>query len=56
MDTLHSPPDVKPDRVQELEAACRAEHQRGLAGHWSYSLVRHQAMLRQLKAEREKTK
>ena len=43
-------------RIRELEAACRAERQRGLDGHWTYSLVRHQAMLRELNAEREKAK
>jgi len=43
-------------RIRELEAQCRAERQRGLDGHWTYSLVRHQALYRELLAAREKSK
>ena len=37
-----------------LERKCKAERQRALAGHWSYDLPRHEEMVRQLKAARER--
>lgn len=56
MDMPSTPISDRSERIRELEDACRAERNRGLAGHWTYSLVRHQTMLRELKAEREKAK
>lgn len=40
------------ERIAALETACRHERQLGLDGHWSYSLVRHQALIRRLRAAR----
>jgi hypothetical protein len=39
-------------RIRELEDQCREERQRGLAGHWTYSYIRHQQLMRELKRER----
>lgn len=37
--------------VLNLEAICRAERQRGIAGHWSYDKGRHDAIFKLMKAE-----
>jgi hypothetical protein len=38
--------------VAKLEAALRAERRRGRAGHWSYDLARHAALLGAWRTER----
>lgn len=38
-------------RVALLRRALRAERQRGIAGHWTYDLGRHWALLRCYRAE-----
>ena len=40
-------------RVGLLRKALRAERRRGLAGHWTYDLARHSALLRCYKREVE---
>lgn len=37
--------------LSRLRAALRAERQRGIAGHWSYDLARHRALLNAYRAE-----
>lgn len=39
--------------VARLEDACCGERRRGLVGHWTYSLPRHDRMLRLLTRERD---
>lgn len=38
--------------ILHLEKTCRAERQRGLAGHWSYDVARHSQLRALLDAER----
>lgn len=38
--------------VARLERALRDERRRGVAGHWTYDIVRHAEILAALKAER----
>lgn len=38
--------------VARLERALRGERRRGLAGHWSYDLMRHAELLAAIKEER----
>lgn len=38
-------------RLNRLARALRSERRRGLAGHWSYDLARHHALLQAFKAE-----
>ena len=38
-------------RIDALKRALRAERQRGIAGHWTYDLARHWALLRWYRAE-----
>ena len=37
--------------VQKLRRALREERRRGVAGHWTYNLARHAALLRAYRAE-----
>jgi hypothetical protein len=39
--------------IERIRNALRAERQRGLAGHWTYDLARHAAMLAAYRAEAE---
>lgn len=39
--------------IARLERAIRDERRRGLMGHWSYDLVRHAALAKALKGERQ---
>lgn len=39
--------------IARLERALRDERRRGFSGHWSYDLVRHAALAKALKAERQ---
>jgi len=38
--------------LKKLHRAMRAERQRGLAGHWTYSLARHAQLLVAFRAEK----
>lgn len=38
--------------IEKLEKACREERRRGIAGDWTYSKPRHEAIYRALDAER----
>ncbi len=40
--------------VAALRKALRAERRRGMAGHWSYDLARHMALIAALKAEKQR--
>jgi Family of unknown function (DUF6477) len=42
--------------IGRLERALRAERQRGKAGHWTYDMNRHIALMQALKAERYRLK
>ena len=37
--------------LARMRRALRAEHQRGIAGHWAYDLARHAQLLRAYRAE-----
>jgi hypothetical protein len=47
--TLNGPAHAR--LLSKLRCALRAERQRGLAGHWTYDLVRHAQLLRAYRAE-----
>lgn len=51
----HEVTDLRPESrhrlIQRLRRALREERRRGLAGHWTYDLRRHAALLRALQAE-----
>jgi len=44
-------PDGRARLISRLERALRAERQRGIAGHWTYDLARHVALLNAYRAE-----
>lgn len=45
--------DARKVLVEHLTAICRAERRRGLAGHWTYDLARHNAIAALLKTEKD---
>ena len=45
-----------PAILRKLQAALRAERQRGLAGHWTYDLARHSQLVAAYRAERQRHK
>lgn len=47
-------PNVARDIIARLERALRAERRRGNAGHWTYDMNRHIALMQALRAERQR--
>jgi len=45
-------PTDRRNLILHLEKICRAERQRGLAGHWAYDVARHTQILTLLDGER----
>lgn len=49
----HGPAETAEEIIARLKRALMRERQRGVAGHWSYNLLRHMQLAQALRAEEQ---